>query len=480
MPGGRAHRWNCIGQLRKCRIQMSFLKSVYNASPRALRVVYTNAYGLKTQFRYRQWQRLLNQYAYTETLDRESQVALVDGKLKQIIRHAIATVPFYAQFARLQSDLDHRSAYDVLTELPITSKELINQNPEAFLARGRGKCVISRTSGTTGTPFLIHMDKPSFLLGDALWWRRTLWAGYKPGDWIARQVGDPIVPLEERNPARPWMISYPDRRIYLSTFHLNADTAKAIGELLRRRRPSYVMGYPSSLEILCSYLKDSDFRMDWDLRNVLFSSEPMHAHQEQIISEVLRARIRGLYGSGEKIISAAQCEAGRYHLALVDGFLEGQFGIMKEVQPAAVTTLSNFAMPMIRYQIGDMIEAQPTLLCECGRTLPVISPVITKHEDWIITPSGRRISPSAVVWAFIHQDIKDIRNGQVVQENEHLVRVYLNADEVTFLKYRDILWRSMRKVFFEELEVEIIRTTKIEVTQAGKSRFIFSKLRQPI
>jgi phenylacetate-CoA ligase len=456
------------------------MKSIYSASPRVLRTVYTNAYGLNTRLRHHRWEQLLREHAYTETLDRSGQIALVEGKLKQIIRHAIANVPFYAQYHRLLADLEHISAYEVLKELPITNKEFINHKPEAFLARGRGKCVISRTSGTTGTPFLIHMEKPSFLLGDALWWRRTLWAGYKSGDWIARLVGDPIVPLHEKNPTRPWIVSYPDRRIYLSTFHLNADTAQAIGELLRRRRPAYVMGYPSSLEILCSYLKDSGFRMDWDLRNVLFSSEPMHAHQEQIITEILRAKICGLYGSGEKVISAAQCAAGRYHLSLIDGYLEGQFGIMEEVKPAAVTTLSNFAMPMIRYQIGDMIEAQPSLVCECGRTLPVISPVITKHEDWIITPTGRRISPSAVVWAFIHQDIKDIRNGQVVQENEHLVRVYLNADEDTFLKYREVLRQSMRMVFFEELDVEVVRTDQIEVTRAGKSRFIFSKLRQPV
>lgn len=458
---------------------MSSLKSVYNASPRALRSLYVNAYGLNTQRRYRQWNQLLQEHADTETMPRDRQIQLVDGKLKAIIRHAIDNVPFYAQFATLKNDLERRSAYEILKELPITNKEFINKDPDAFLARHRGKCVISRTSGTTGTPFLITMDPASFLLGDALWWRRTLWAGYKTGDWIARLVGDPVVPLAEKNPRQPWMISHTDRRIYMSTFHLNPATAKAIGAMLRRRKPAYVMGYPSSLEILCAFLRDTDFRMDWDLRNVLFSSEPMHAHQELVIREVLRAEIRGLYGSGEKVISAAQCANGRYHLSLVDGFMEGQFGIMEQVRPAASTTLCNFAMPMIRYQIGDMVEAQPDLVCECGRTLPVIAPVITKHEDWIITPTGRRISPSAVVWAFIHQDIKDIRNGQVVQENEHLVRVYLNADEATFLKYREVLRQSMRKVFFEELDVEVVRTDQIDVTRAGKSRFIFSKLRQP-
>lgn len=454
---------------------MSLAKSVYDASPRLLRILYTNAYGVGNVFRFRKWNRILDRLAYTETLPRREQIALVDKRLKAILAHAFAQVPFYGQFSALAQDFDTRSAFDILRELPITSKEFINRDPDAFLARNRRNVTISRTSGTTGTPFTIVMDKDAFLLGDALWWRRTRWAGYRRGDWIARLVGDPIVPLKETNPRKPWIISYPDRRIYLSTFHLNPDTAVRIGELLRRRRPRFLMGYPSSLEILSGYLKDTGFTMDWDLKNVLFSSEPMHPHREALIKEVFRGEIRGLYGSGEKLISAAQCPEGTYHLSLVDGFIEGQFGIMDPVEPAAVTTLVNTSMPLIRYQIGDMIQTSPEQVCPCGRTLPVMSPVVTKHEDWIITPSGRRIAPSAVVWAFIHQDIADIHKGQVVQEDADLVRVYLNTDEATFNRYREVLQTSMEKVFFHEMRVEMVRTDRIEVTKAGKSRFIMNR-----
>jgi len=107
-----------------------------------------------------------------------------------------------------------------------------------------------------------------------------------------------------------------------------------------------------------------------------------------------------------------------------------------------------------------------------------MDPVITKHEDLIITPSGRKISPSAVVWAFIHQDIQDIQNSQVVQEEADLVRVYLNTDEDTFQKYRAVLHESMGKVFFGEMRIEIVKTDHIEVTKAGKSRFILNRYRQ--
>lgn len=457
---------------------MDALKHLYNRSPRFLQSMYVNAFGVKNLSRFKNWDDLIRDIEFTETLDRQEQIRYVESKLKDILGHAFRNVPFYSQFSRYEADLVEGSVFDILQELPITNKEMINKDPLAFMAGKPEQGVFSKTSGTTGIPFTVYMDRYSFLLGDALWWRRTRWAGFEKGDWIARLVGDPVIPLKVKDPVKPWLVSRFDKRIYLSSFHLNEATAARIGVFLNDRKPAYIMGYPSSLEILCKYLKKTDFRMDWNLKNILFSSEPMHAHQEIVISEVLQAGIRGLYGSGEKVVSAAQCGEGNYHLSLVDGFVEGQFGIMEGVKPAAITTLTNNLMPLIRYQVGDEIEMQPSLVCSCGRTLPVISPVITKHEDFIITPSGRKIAPSAVVWAFIHQDIKNINKGQVVQEDERTVKVYLNTDQESFLKYCDVLKKSMVEVFFGEMDVEIIRTERIDVQKSGKSRFIVNKLRR--
>jgi phenylacetate-CoA ligase len=453
-------------------------KTIYERSPRFLRSVYLNAYGLNNISRLRKWERLLDRIEYTERLERKEQIELVENRLKGILRHAIERVPYYSKYTSLAGDLDSSSVFDVLKELPVIDKETIIRDPAAFVANGSGAFVISKTSGTTGTPLSVRMEKDTFLLTDALWWRRTRWTGYKDGDWIARLVGDPVIPLRIRDPKKPWMISRTDRRIYLSTFHLSQDTAIRMGELLNRKKPAFIMGYPSSLEILCNYLDESGFRMEWSPKAVLFSSEPMYDHQEGVIRKVIGSQIRGLYGSGERMVSAAQCRHGTYHLSLVDGFVEGQFGIMENIRPAAVTALTNRIMPLIRYQLGDVIETQPGFSCECGRTLPVMSPVITKDEDWLITPSGRKISPSAVVWAFIHQEIDGVTNGQVVQHDRESVTVYLNTSEDNYIRYKDILQESMEKVFFGEMKVAIVRTDRIDINRAGKSRFIVNELRQ--
>jgi phenylacetate-CoA ligase len=453
-------------------------RKIYDSSGRTLRVLYINVYGLRNSARYRRWERLLDGIEYTERLDREAQIRLVRERLADIIGFAIRNVPYYGKFSSLGKELNASNVFEMLERLPVVGKEEINSDPGAFMAAGRRDYSTSRTSGTTGTPLYVHMDRYTFLLGDALWWRRTRWAGFERGDWVARLVGDPIIPLKEKEPEKPWIVSMLDRRIYLSTFHLSRNTARSMGEILNRKRPAFIIGYPSSLEILCNYLNESGFEIGWRPKKILFSSEPMYTHQEKIVKRVFKTEIRGLYGSGEKVISAAQCEEGTYHLSLVDGYLEGQFGIMENRQPGAVTTLTNRVMPLIRYEIGDVIKAEPSMSCRCGRTLPAIDPVITKQEDWVITPSGRKISPSAITWAFIHQDISGIHKAQVVQEDERSVRVYLNTDEMNFQRYKDMLKESMNKVFFGEMDVEIIKSDHIDVKQSGKSRFIVNKLRR--
>ena len=137
---------------------MQIIHNIYDRSPRFLRQVYTNAYGINNYIRYRKWNRLVGELEYTERLDRQDQIRYVESRLRDVITHAVENVPFYAPDAALKKDFDSRSIFDILREFPITNKETINRDPEAFLARNRAASVVSRTSGTTGTPFQVHMD----------------------------------------------------------------------------------------------------------------------------------------------------------------------------------------------------------------------------------------------------------------------------------------------------------------------------------
>ncbi|MBW1672736.1 MAG: hypothetical protein JRJ45_03660 [Deltaproteobacteria bacterium] len=326
------------------------------------------------------------------------------------------------------------------------------------------------TSGTTGTPFTTGISKSALTVSDAFSWRRTRWAGYRDGQWIARLVGDPVIPLRLSNPEKPWRISWTDKRIYLSTFHLNIDMASCYLDVLERMQPDYLMGYPSSLEILAAFLMELGREITWSPKEIFFSSETLYSHQEELIKKAFGAPLRGFYGSAERIISASQCDKRNYHLGLLDGYAEGQFGIITAHNPALSTTLVNKVMPLIRFPIGDWIKFRPDIECPCGRTLPLIDPVVTKHEDWVVTPSGRRISSSIITFAF--KDLAGVRRSQVVQVSKYCVVVFLDATELHYDKAAKIVSRRLYDMFFGELSIRCVRNNNIKISMAGKTQFV--------
>lgn len=453
------------------------LTKIYNNLPVVGQTLAINFYGITTNRRMRSWARILDSIASSETWDLGNQKKYTEKKLRGILAHAINTVPRYESYRGILPELTSpdSNVFALLQELPVITREEILKDKKYFLSRRppKEKIITTKTSGTTGTPFETFMERSTFTIGDALWWRRNIWAGYKKGNWIARLVGDPIVPLKESVTDRPWRISRTDRRLYLSSFHLSKSNVESYVGILERIRPQFVMGYPSSLAILSSYVFDQNYQLKWKPQKVLFSSEPMYEHQRDIIKKVFRAPIQGLYGCAERIVSAAECEHGSYHLSLVDGYVEGSVGILHKSKPALITGLLNYVMPFIRFQLGDNIDIVTNFNCLCGRTLPVIKPVITKQEDFIETPTGRRISSSVLTWAF--KDLQGIKCSQVIQVNKGIVEVHINANEEAFKNVLFPLNKRLNSMFFGEMKINFIKNNSIQVTASGKSRFVINR-----
>src|SRR5260370_23422080 len=56
-----------------------------------------------------------------------------------------------------------------------------------------------------------------------------------------------------------------------------------------------------------------------------------------------------------------------------------------------VTDLTNRAMPIIRYQVGD-VAAMTDRVCSCGRGLPLLERLEGREADYVLTPAGELIS----------------------------------------------------------------------------------------
>ena len=80
-----------------------------------------------------------------------------------------------------------------------------------------------------------------------------------------------------------------------------------------------------------------------------------------------------------------------------------------------LTSLHSFAMPLIRYAIGDYAEVGGP--CPCGRGLPVLRRVLGRERNRVVLPDGRRTWPDiSALWAAI-PDVEQIQLIQCGQDH---------------------------------------------------------------
>jgi phenylacetate-coenzyme A ligase PaaK-like adenylate-forming protein len=94
----------------------------------------------------------------------------------------------------------------------------------------------------------------------------------------------------------------------------------------------------------------------------------------------------------------------------------------KETGRVIVTNLTNFRMPLIRYELNDYA----TFLdgCACGMNLPTISDVIERRENIIILPENKIIFPEEIIDILISFPLKDFMTIRIFQQSKNLIKIF--------------------------------------------------------
>ena len=187
-------------------------------------------------------------------------------------------------------------------------------------------------------------------------------------------------------------------------------------EWLQRQQPHYLLIYPSALRELLLFCRDRDLRIS-GLRQIRTLGELLDPEVRELCRAVWGLEIADLYSTQENGYLAIQCpEEGAYHVQSESVILEvlddcGAACGPGQIGNVVVTPLYNFAMPMIRYAVGDLAEVGAP--CACGRGLPVQKRILGRTRDVLVYPDGRKAW--AQLGATQYTKIPALRQYQVVQ-----------------------------------------------------------------
>lgn len=330
--------------------------------------------------------------------------------LTEAVRLAASATPYYRDvFARLRLRPEEIRDPGDLVCLPILSRREVIEQGDALRPAGPSaepQVVCASSSGSTGPPVRVMHTSQSILLTHLLNQRQFRWFRWDPTTvlaWIRipQDLRCPDGrPLPDGHTLRlagwPRIGPYFETGAFLGFSKANSTEAKAAW--LETYRPAYLQAASAQIEHLA--LAFQNRLPPAGLRGLWAVGEPLTPGMERRIREVFRVPVHIAYGLDELGWIAVRCsEGGRYHVHPERAVVEIVDEAGHPSRPGApgrllVTLLGNPAMPLLRYDTGDLAEPVEGP-CPCGRALPAFGPVVTRRERLLRLPPGtmERVSP---------------------------------------------------------------------------------------
>lgn len=327
-----------------------------------------------------------------------------DQELARVLRFAAARVPFYqGRFAEAGLTPDDTTGSKDLLRLPLLTKAEVQENGEALRATAlpKGEKVYGwfGSSGTTGRATMVLHSRTSNWMFTLLEQRQLRWFRWNPKGLRADIRVSTQFPPTAEGQRRPLGSSFKqDRWRYVGRLFetggyagicVTAPMERQIA-WLRETGPEYLMAYPSTLERLAFDLGPA--AADFGIQGVYAISEQMTAAMRHRTEENFGIAVDENYGLNEIGRVAQRCRAGRYHVNAEHCFVEIVDDEGRPCQPGkigrlVVTALRNLAMPLIRYETGDLAMAVEGP-CPCGRTLPAFGTIHGRYRRMAYAPDG--------------------------------------------------------------------------------------------
>jgi len=258
------------------------------------------------------------------------------------------------------------------------------------------------TSGTTGSPVRRIYDRES---------RTVLWAcrdrvtnalGLEPWERCAalRFTGspDPADEISLKLRMTRWLLRR--KRRYSRCFFFTYGCDEVLGDLLRFKpvaiegRPAYLRNLAITLQSAARFLR---------LKILISSGDILDEATRGFLESFFGCPVHDVYGANDAGPLAWECKERQGHHMNIDynvyEFMrDGEVAEPGETGSLVVTNLYNYAMPLIRYQIGDIVSSSGEV-CRCGRSLPLLGAIEGRTSDFLTAADGRRISPRTVLSA---------------------------------------------------------------------------------
>lgn len=386
-------------------------------------------------------------------------------QLTNIIKWAKQEVPYYQKYTNKE-----------FSQFPIVNKKIILENFNKFKAQSflDKKLHSESTSGSTGTPFTIFQDsgKRQRAAADSLFFSEM--AGFRLGTKLYY-----VRVWNELN--KKSLFQRITKNIIMQDSSLLTDSNMEyfIKKLEADKSEKSILLYANTLTALYRWICKTGRKTTAKISCIITMSESLPSEVKHGIQKIFNCPVISRYSNQEcGLISQQKCDGDEYIINTGSFFVE----ILKlnsnesaedgELGRIVITDLYNKAMPMIRYDTGDLGIMTHTSNGQKGKFLAKIE---GRSNDFLFSTKGDLLSPVTIsvnMWKY-----KDLKQYQFIQIGKTNYKILIVCDSYPYSKETE-LTNDLKSLIGQEAEIQVFYVDDIPLLKSGKRKYVINEMQE--
>mgnify|MGYP000512298198 CR=1 FL=1 len=397
-------------------------------------------------------------------------------QLHDFINFAKNNSPFYASLYK-DISLTKPITVESLSTLPLVSKEMFREHLDKIYTLKMSEGISSFTGGTTGKSLQVIFSHDDFQKRMAYLDAFKIKLGIEPftskkatfsGREFTRGWATKISKIFWRN---NWLYN---QRLY-STFDMTDKNLPFYIKNLNSFRPQVLNGFVSAIYQLSKFIEQNNIKLTFQVKAVFTTSETLLSFHRVVIEKVFNCPVYNQYASAEGAPFITQCAKGNLHYNIDTGVIEVLD--TEAGQEMLVTSFSTHGTPLIRYQIGDLIQFKEGV-CTCGSFHPLVHSIDGRQVESLLSKEYGHVSLSHL--ADVIKGLPNcVKNVQFQQYKIDEITVLLNVDRLLFNQIaEDKICLALKNRFGNDTQFTFELVDNIPKEKSGKFSLIKNYLNE--
>ena len=279
-------------------------------------------------------------------------------KLESILSYSTKNVPYYADFKDRPIEL-----------FPVIDKNRLKSNMEMFCSKQikPNERISATTSGSTGTPFTVYHNKQKKFRNSA----DTIYFAHLGGYNLGRKLY--YLKIWSKYNKKSRLERFMQNIEPIDVLNLKEDAQFVLEKLKSNKNPAACLGYTSAFETICKFLDcHPSATGNFNISSIITMSESLDDYTKLTAAKYFSCPVLSRYSNIENGILAQQTISSPYDFIIntasyyIEILHQDNDTVLDKGEQGriVVTDYFNLAMPMIRYDTGDIGVMEERLVDE--------------------------------------------------------------------------------------------------------------------